>query len=65
MGLVHALKKLLLDENPPQLFFCIRYNKQEIKKIDEVYCVYNVKDHLKEKVYTLKETVKILDNYKK
>jgi hypothetical protein len=61
MGIVQSLKKLLLSDNPPDLFFCIR---KKHEKIEEVYCVYNVKDHLKEKVYTLKETVKILEDYK-
>ncbi len=51
-------EKELKMETPPQRFFCIRRGTGNW--IAEVYVIYDLKDHIKETIYTLPEVVEIM-----
>ena len=46
-------------QNPPQRFFCVRRGAGNW--IAEIYIVYDLRNHIKERIYTLKEVVKIME----
>ena len=67
MGTYKAWKKMFLKEqeleNPPKRFYCVRRGANY--RISEIYCVYDLADHIKERIYTLKEVLKEMEKDKK
>ena len=45
-------------QNPPQRFFCVRRGAGNW--IAEIYIVYELSDHIKERIYTFPEVVEIM-----
>jgi len=56
-----SLGRLLQQEPPPNLLYCIR--RKSNGEIYEVYNVFRTKDHKGEEIYSLKETYDILKEY--
>lgn len=50
-------------KDPPQRFYCVR--KGVNFHISEIYCVYDLALHIKERIYTLEEVLQEMEKDKK
>ena len=49
--------------NPPKRFYCVR--KGVDFRISEIYCIYDLAQHIKEKIYTISEVLTEMEKDKK